>query len=153
MTRLCLVLVLFITLGAQTTKINLASQARGGSEAIQRSLGGSMALGGSALTAGLGVFTVAPFACTISGWDLAVDQGTATIKVWKVAAGTALPTSANSINTNGISISSGSVIESTTLSDFTTLSIAKGDVLVFTLAAVSAATQLSFQIECAQSWP
>jgi hypothetical protein len=154
MTRLCLLLLLIISLGAQVpTKINLAYQARGGSERIQRSLGASMALGGSALTAGMGVFTVAPFACIITGWDLAVDQGTATVKVWKVAAGTALPTSSNSINTNGVSIESGTVLESTVLSDFTTLSIAKGDVLVFSLAAVSVSTQLNFQLECAQSWP
>ena len=61
MTRLCLLLLLIISLGAQVpTKINLAYQARGGSESIQRSLGASMALGGTALTAGMGVVTVAP---------------------------------------------------------------------------------------------
>ena len=83
---------------------------------------------------------VVPFACTIQGWSLALgpgDSGTCTVKFWKIAAGTAIPTSANSINTSGVSLSTGTAVESATVSDFTTLSIAAGDLIIMAITAIS----------------
>ena len=102
------------------------------------------AVGGPALVTGqITGFFVAPYSGTITGWNIAVDQGTLTFKTWKIAAGTAVPTSANSINTSGVSISTGTVIESTTTSDFTTTTITAGDIIAFTITAVSSTTYAS----------
>jgi hypothetical protein len=89
-----------------------------------------------------------PFACTISAYNLAIDAGTITVKFWKAATGTAIPTSSNSINTNGVSISSGTAIHSTTLSDFTTTSVAANDIMAMAVTAVSSAKFVSGVLEC-----
>jgi len=104
--------------------------------------------GGSPLTAGAVGYLTVPFACTLQAWNITADTGTATIKVWKVASGTAIPTASNSINTAGVGISSGTAVHSTTLSDFSTTSITKNDLLGIDLFAVSGATKVSFVLEC-----
>jgi hypothetical protein len=104
--------------------------------------------GGTALTASiLGYFTV-PVACTITGWDIAVDAGTATVKTLKVAAGTAIPTlGSNSISTSGVAISSGTVVQSTTLTDFTTAAIAAHDIIAADMITTSGVGYINFQLE------
>ncbi len=92
-------------------------------------------------------FIVVPYAATITGWSIVVDAGTATVKVWKIAAGTAKPTIANVINTNGVAIATGTAIESTTLSDFTSVAVAAGDILAFDLTAVSGVAEITFQLK------
>ncbi len=62
-----------------------------------RSFGASFDGGGEALTTGKTVYTTIPYACTISAWNITVDTGTATVDIWKVATGTAIPTNGNSI--------------------------------------------------------
>jgi hypothetical protein len=76
-------------------------------------------------------YITVPFACTINAYNLVVDVADATFKVkfWKIATGTAIPTSANSINTAGVGVPSGTAIHSTTLSDFTTTAVAANDIL------------------------
>lgn len=78
--------------------------------------------GGVAISTGKfpGYLTL-PYAGTITAWSIGVDVGTCTVKVWKIATGTAIPTSANSINTSGVAISSGTYVRSTTLTDFTSV--------------------------------
>jgi hypothetical protein len=88
-----------------------------------------------------------PAAGAIDGWSFAVDAGTATVKVWKVAAGTASPTSADSISTSGVSISSGTAIQSTTLTDFTTTVVNADDIFAFELTAFSGCNEITFQLE------
>jgi hypothetical protein len=86
-----------------------------------------------------GVLAV-PFACTITGWSITLgsgDSGTVTIKVWKIAAGTAIPASGNSISTSGVSLATGTAIQSTTLTDFTTTAIAAGDMLAAAITSIS----------------
>ena len=78
-----------------------------------------------------------PFACTINRYSLAADQGTATVKFWKVATGTAIPAVGNSINTSGVSLATGTKIDSTTLSDFTTTAIALNDSIIMDITAVA----------------
>ena len=109
------------------------------------------AVGGSALIAGqIAGFFVVPYSGTITGWNIAVDQGTLTFKTWKIAAGTAVPTAANSINTAGLSISTGTVIESSTTSDFTTTTVTAGDIIAFTITAVASTTYASGSIKIAR---
>lgn len=81
-----------------------------------------------------------PRQCTIVGYYvLANPVDTATIKFWKIAAGTTLPTVSNSINTSGVSLSTGGAIESTTVTDFTTKAVAFNDLMAANLTAVGGA--------------
>lgn len=104
--------------------------------------------GGSALSTGKvkGYFTC-PYAGTITAWSIMVDTGTATIEVWKVASGTAVPTAANSINTAGVAISSGTAVRSATVTDFTTTAVAANDIFAFEITAVAGATEMSFGLQ------
>jgi hypothetical protein len=83
----------------------------------------------------------------ITAWHIAVDAGTATIKVWKRATGTVAPTVADVINTSGVAISTGTYIRSTTLGDFTTTTVAAGDIFAFAITAVATATELTAMLE------
>jgi len=106
--------------------------------------------GGTALTAGSNTtdYITVPFKCTINAYDLSIDAGTITVKFWKVATGTAIPTSGNSINTSGVSISSGTHIHSTTLSDFTTTSVAAFDIMALNVTTVSTAAYINGVLSC-----
>lgn len=99
---------------------------------------------------------VVPNAGTIIGWDITVDDGTgsgtcsgctATVKFWKIATGTATPTSTNSINTSGVAISTGTAIHSTTLSDFTTTAVAANDIFAVQLSAVANANVVNVDVQ------
>jgi hypothetical protein len=61
-----------------------------------------------------------------------------------------VPTSANYINTSGIAISSGTKVDSTTVTDFTSTAIAANDTLGYFLIATSGPKQLTVQLDCAQ---
>lgn len=103
---------------------------------------------GSALSTGVLCYVVVPSACTIVAWDILVDSGTATVDVWKVATGTAIPTDAASITASAVpAISSGTAIHSTTLTGWTT-SVAANDILGFNLDAVATAKFISATIQC-----
>ena len=91
------------------------------------------------------------FACTISRYTLMVDAGTVTVKFWKIAAGTALPTISNSINTSGVAISSGTVNSSATVTDFTTTTVTANDIFAAQPTAVSTAKWLTAQVQCDSS--
>lgn len=102
--------------------------------------------GGLTLAAGTSVPFVCPYGFTLQNWSICVDTGTCTLKVWKKASGTAIPTTSDSINTSGISISTGTVIESTTLSDFTNLVFAPGDIFIVQLLTTTGATQVTLSL-------
>lgn len=91
-----------------------------------------------------------PFACTLNAYNLLVDGGTVTVKFWKVASGIAIPTSANSINTSGVSISTGTAVRSTTLSDFTTTTVTANDIMAMNVTAVATAKFVNGVLECIQ---
>ena len=93
---------------------------------------------------------VAPVACTITAYAISVSPAdTATFKVWKKGTGVAIPTAPDSINTNGVSISSGTHLRSTMLTDFTTTSVAAHDMIIVELSAVGGmATAASLSLEC-----
>lgn len=106
--------------------------------------------GTSAITAGstaTDYFTV-PFACTIQAYTLSADAGTATVKFWKIATGTAIPTVANSINTSGVALSTGTSVHSTTLSDFTTTTIAANDNMAMNVSTSATAKFITATLQC-----
>jgi hypothetical protein len=104
--------------------------------------------GGSAIATGkVKGFMVCPYAGTISAWNIIADTGTATVKVWKIATGTAKPTSANSINTSGVALSTGTAVRSTTTSDFTSTAVSANDIFAFNIEALTGATELTFVLE------
>lgn len=113
-----------------------------------RSFSGSFDGGGTALSSGKTVYTTIPYACTISAYNIVADTGTATIKFWRLATGTAIPTVSNTISSSGISLSSNTAIHSTTVSDFTSLAIAANDIIGINLFAVATATFVNVVIEC-----
>lgn len=94
-----------------------------------------------------GGYVVVPVGGTITGWSICANAGTATVTTWKIANGTAVPTVANSISTSGVSLATGTAIESTTVSDFTSTTVTAGDIFAFNLSAVSGVTTLQFQLQ------
>jgi hypothetical protein len=93
-------------------------------------------------------YMTVPVACTINAWNLLIDGGTITVKFWKVATGTAIPTSANSINTSGVAISTGTAIHSTTLTDFTTTTVSANDIMAMNVTTNSGAKFVSATLGC-----
>ena len=95
-----------------------------------------------------------PYACTITAYSICAAAGadaapgTVTVKFLKVASGTAQPVAANSINTSGVSLTTGTCVRSTTLSDFTTTAVAANDLVSATDTAIGTAVYLSAQVEC-----
>jgi len=70
--------------------------------------------------------------------------GTNTVKIWAKAYSTAIPTIANVINTSGVSLSSGTAVYSTTITDFTDTTFAAQDQFRCAVTAVDgAATDLT----------
>lgn len=122
----------------------------GGNGAKQQThnFGASFDGGGSAIAANSIAYFDLPSACTIQATNISVDTGTLTFKVWKIAAGTAIPTVANVINTSGISISSGTHVRSTTVSDFTSTAVTAHDIGAITLTTISGPTKVAITIEC-----
>jgi hypothetical protein len=89
---------------------------------------------------------VVPYSGTIIGWSIAVDAGTCTIKFCRKASGTAVPTISDSINTSGVAISSGTLVESTTVSDFTSTTVTAGDIIIAIATAVATAKGINAQL-------
>jgi hypothetical protein len=103
---------------------------------------------GSALTTGTKSYVTAPYACTVSAWNMTVDTGTATIDVWKIATGTAVPTVSNTITASALpAIASGTALHSTTLTGWTT-SVSANDIFAFNVNAVASATRASVVLQC-----
>jgi hypothetical protein len=111
--------------------------------------------GGSALTPGTnpGVSLVycvpVARACTLIAWTVTVDAGTAGFRVWRVAAGAAVPTVANSITTADLAISTGTNLRSTNFANFTggvAPVFAAGDLIAIQLNAAATAKYASFSL-------
>ncbi len=137
--------------GYLAQKINADGTVTCAAAKVMHAIGYTFDGGGSALTGGVTKYVTVPFDCTISAWNIAVDTGTATIRVWKAGTGTAIPTVSNSISTSGVSIGTGTAISSTATGDFTTTAVSANDILGFNLYAVSAATYVNFILECDQN--
>jgi len=113
---------------------------------------GGTASGAPVLTASstTAVYTTVPYSCTIQAWDITISPAdTATIDVWKVATGTAIPTSTNSITASATpAISTGTAVHSTTLTGWTT-SVSQNDIVGINLKAVGGtATYANLVVSC-----
>lgn len=108
--------------------------------------------GGTALTVASTTtdYITVPFACTISAYNLLIDAGTITVKFWKIATGTAIPTSGNSISTSGVGIASGTAIHSATVSDFTSTTVTANDIMAMNVTAVATAAYVQGLLQCDQ---
>lgn len=150
MTRLISILILIaFSLCAQVPKWG-SGGGGGGSSNSGHAFGASFysSDGTSALTAGRTVYMVMPFACTIAAWSVTADAGTATVDVWKVATGTAIPTVGNTITAAATpALSSGTSVRSTTLTGWTT-AIAANDIIAVNLKVVATATFVNLTVEC-----
>jgi len=98
-----------------------------------------------------GTFVVFPAIGTITGWSIVADAGTATVKTWKIAAGTTAPTSANNISTSGVSLATGTAVISSIVTDFTTTAVSANDIFAFNLTNVFGVTRLDFQLQITES--
>lgn len=115
-----------------------------------RVFGAGFVNGGSALVAGASTYFTIPYACTISAWNITVDAGTATIDIWKIATGTAIPTVTNTIVASAApAISTGTALHSTTLTGWTT-SVTANDIFGINLKTVATATQATLNVQCDQ---
>lgn len=97
-------------------------------------------------------YFTSPVNCTITAYDLTLQPsgGTVTVKFWKVASGTAAPTSANSINTSGVGISTGTSVHSTVLSDFTSTAVTAYDRIAMNVTAASTTNYVNGVLTCVQ---
>lgn len=103
---------------------------------------------GTALTTSSKCYTTVVFGCTIVAWNILVDTGTATVGIWKIATGTAVPTVTNTIVASAPpAISTGTAKHSTTLTSWTT-TVSANDIVGFNLDSVSGATFLDIKVEC-----
>ena len=104
--------------------------------------------GTTALTAGKTVYIVMPYACTITAWNVTADAGTATVDIWKIATGTAIPTISNTITASAIpALATGTSIHSTTLTGWTT-AVSANDIIGINLKVVATATFVNLTVEC-----
>lgn len=111
-----------------------------------RSVGATFDGGVSAIVVGSKAYVVCPFAGTITGWNVTVSSGTATVDVWKIANGTDIPTVANTITAAAKpAIAANTNVHSTTLTGWTT-SVAANDIIAFNVDAATA-TWLNVSIE------
>ena len=105
---------------------------------------------GSALSTGVLCYITVPMAGTITGWDIIVDAGTATVDVWKIGTGTAKPTVTNTITASAKpAIATGTAIHSTTLTSWTT-SVSANDILGFNLDTVATAKYITVNLQISQ---
>jgi hypothetical protein len=106
--------------------------------------------GGSAIAVNSVRYLHVPFACTIAATNIVVDTGTLTVKFWKIASGTAHPTVSNVLNTSGISLSTGTALHTTTVSDFSSTSVTADDFMAATITAISGTTNAHIDLQCNQ---
>lgn len=104
----------------------------------------------SALTTSNTTYFTVPYACTISAWNLAVDAGTITVDVWKIATGTAIPTVSNTITASALpAIASGTALHSTTLTGWTT-AVTANDIIAAHVNTVATAKFVNLVVQCDQ---
>lgn len=93
------------------------------------------------------IYFSVPVGGTITAWSILKFSGTATVEIWKVAAGAVLPVSTDTINTAGVSLATGEAIRSEGLSDFITTTILDHDILAANLITSTSSGDVYFQLE------
>jgi hypothetical protein len=114
---------------------------------LTNAVGASFDGAGAAVAVGSKAYSSVDRAGTIYEWEIIANgiSPTCTIDVWKIAAGTAIPTIANTIMGTKPALTVNNVLRSSTTTGWTTLALAKGDILIFNVDACSVATQLQFK--------
>ncbi len=122
---------------------------------VVHSIGASFDGSGNALAAGVKTYITVPYACNIVAWDMTVDTGTATVDVWKMATGTAIPTVANTITAARVlpAIATGTALHSTAITTWAGYSspgvpVAANDIFAFAVNAVAGSTKVSLVLQC-----
>lgn len=107
------------------------------------------AFAGVPITTGTTCYIPDIAACQIVGYAVDSDVAeTITWKVWRLAAGgTARPTVANSINTSGITTTDKHT-QSSTVSDFTDVTLDEFDSIAVNITAVTAANSITVELRC-----
>lgn len=120
---------------------------KGDVKGIPSSFGITMDGGGSAITTGAKGFVTIPFACQITGWYIVADvAGSIVVDIWKAAG--AVPTVANSIaGSEKPTLSSGTVANDVSLTTWTTLDVAAGDVIGFNVDSVDTVTKCTLSVK------
>ena len=119
--------------------------------APKRTIGVTFDGGGSTPTVGSVGYVVAQFAGTVDRWDIVADaSGSAVVDVWK-AAGT-IPTDANRIaGTEKLTLSAAQLASDASITTWSTLAVAVGDVLGFELESVTTCTRVTAQVRIAET--
>jgi len=107
--------------------------------------------GGSTPTLGTVGYIVAPFSGTITRWDVVSDQsGSVVVDVWKAAG--SIPTDANRIaGTEKPALTAAQLANDTSLTTWSTLAVAAGDVFGFELESVTTCTRVTVEVSISQS--
>ena len=111
---------------------------------------------GSALSTGVLCYVVVPVGCTIQSWDILVDSGTATVDIWQIGTGTAIPAVGNTITAAALpAIAANTAIHSTTMTSWATthggLVLAQYDILGFNLTSTSGPKYIYAGLNCDES--
>ncbi len=110
--------------------------------------GFSVAFRGTDVSAGQTIFVTIPYTCTITDWAVTSD-GTATIMLWSSPDSTQVPTDSDILTEHGLSLTTGTRIHSTTVSDFLGTAILAFDTIAVNLAAVGgSASHVEFSLGC-----
>ncbi len=110
--------------------------------------GFAVAFRGTDVVAGETIFVTIPYACAITDWTITSD-GTATIMLWSAQdGGIQVPTDADVLTQNGLSLTTGTRIHSTVLTDFLSTSLFAFDTIGVNLAAVGGASHVEFSVGC-----
>ena len=106
--------------------------------------------GNAIASAGAISYSNVPYNCNLSGWSVVADAGTASFDVWQLASTTALPTVTNSITGgNYPALTSGSKVQSTAFTSWTTTALTVGSSLAVKLQTVTGSpTQATLQLTC-----
>jgi hypothetical protein len=111
--------------------------------------GFAVAFRGTDVVAGQTIFVTIPYACAITDWTITSD-GTATIMLWSAQdGGIQVPTDADGLTQNGLSLTTGTRIHSTVVTDFLSTSLFAFDTIGVNLAAVGGgASHVEFSVGC-----
>lgn len=104
--------------------------------------------GGSAIAANTALWFTAPFACTITGYDMLADtSGSMVVDVWKDTYANYPPTVADSMCTSAKPTISSAVKATGTTSGWDTTSVASGSTLKLNVDSCTAITKCTVELK------